>query len=68
MLDIHVHVHVFPKVNILAVRGELTVNKSIINLQKYHASLFFSHVAIILFLGIQVARETKKQVTVTATM
>ena len=66
MLDIHVHV--FPKVNILAVRGKPTVNKSIIDRNNYHASLFFSHVVIILFLGIQVARETKKQVTVTTTM
>ena len=40
MLDIHVHV--FPKVNILAVRGKPTVNKSIID--KNIMPLCFSHV------------------------
>ena len=39
MLDIHVHV--FPKVNILAVRGKPTVNKSIID--KNIMPLCFSH-------------------------
>ena len=45
-------------INILAVRGEPTENKSIID--KNIMPLCFSHM-FYLFLGIEVARETKQQ-------